>query len=118
MFVNIGSIMFGCIQNKKTNGARILLINVSTIDPAGDQLINNEVLVYSSHFGGDLKSTYPGLYNATLPHHHIPKEKNDVRLQPLKSAEGFEFLSVSKNRHFNKGTLIMYLCRLGNRYIV
>lgn len=77
------------------------------IHPAGDQLINNEVLMYGSHFGSDLKSTYPGLYNATLPH-HVPGVKNDgVRLQPLSSTGGIEFLSVSKNRHFGKGTLRM-----------
>lgn len=94
--------MFRCIQNicKWCPG----FIN-QCINPAGDQLINNEVLVYSSHFGGDLISTYPGLYNASL-HQPIPGVKNDaVRLQPLKSIEGFEFLSISKNRHFEKGTL-------------
>uniref|UniRef100_A0A2S2NYX8 Cell-death-related nuclease 7 n=1 Tax=Schizaphis graminum TaxID=13262 RepID=A0A2S2NYX8_SCHGA len=72
------------------------------LDKVGNQLIKNEVLVYGSHFGGDLKSTYPGLYNATLPH-KTPRVKNDeARLQPLRSAEGVEFLSISKNRHFGK----------------
>ncbi|XP_022176053.1 cell-death-related nuclease 7-like isoform X2 [Myzus persicae] len=72
------------------------------LDKVGDQIINNEVQVYGSHFGGDMKSTYPGLYNATLLH-DIPGVKNDgVRLQPLYSIEGFEFLSISKNRHFGK----------------
>ncbi|XP_026808791.1 cell-death-related nuclease 7 [Rhopalosiphum maidis] len=72
------------------------------LDKVGNQLIKNEALVYGSHFGGDLKSTYPGLYNATLPHKN-PRVKNDeARLQPLRSAEGVEFLSISKNRHFEK----------------
>uniref|UniRef100_A0A2H8TLC0 Cell-death-related nuclease 7 n=1 Tax=Melanaphis sacchari TaxID=742174 RepID=A0A2H8TLC0_9HEMI len=72
------------------------------LDKVGNQLINNEVLIYGSHFGGDLKLTYPGLYNATRPH-SIPDVKNDgVRLQPLRSTEGIEFMSISKNRHFGK----------------
>jgi deoxyribonuclease-2 len=78
------------------------------IDPAGNQLIKNEVLVYGSHFGGDLKSTYPGLYNATLPHKTPRVKKNEARLQPLRSAEGVEFLSISKNRHFGKGKFYIY----------
>ncbi|CAI6368309.1 unnamed protein product [Macrosiphum euphorbiae] len=85
-------------------GQSFLCMSMSAeeLDKVGDQLINNEVLMYGSHFGGDLKSTYPSLYNATLPH-HVPGVKNDgVRVQPLQSTGGIEFLSISKNRHFGK----------------
>lgn len=80
------------------------------LDKVGNQLIYNEVLVYGSHFGGDLKSTYPDLYNATLPHETV---KNvEVRLQPLRSIEGFEFLSISKNRHFGKDLYEDYITQM------
>lgn len=72
---------------------------------AGDQLINNEVKVYGSHFGGNLKYTYPGLYNATLPYSKPSKRNNGVRIQHLQSLEQFKFLSISKNRYFGKGKL-------------
>lgn len=66
-------------------------------------MINNEVYVYGSHFGKGLSATYPGLYNATLSH-KVPSSKTDsVRLQNLRSLENNNFLSVSKNRHFEKG---------------
>lgn len=43
--------------------------------------------------------------------HHIPRVKNNgVRLlQSLYSTGGFEFLSISKNRHFGKHTLRIYI---------
>jgi hypothetical protein len=72
---------------------------------AGDQLINNEVKVYGSHFGGNLKYMYPGLYNTTLPHSKPSKKNNGVRIQHLQSIEHFKFLSISKNRYFGKGKL-------------
>lgn len=69
----------------------------------GNQIINNEAYVYGSHFGGNLKSVYPILYNSTLPH-GIPSKDNDgIRLQHFQSINGSKFLSVSKNRHFGKG---------------
>ncbi|XP_050054148.1 cell-death-related nuclease 7 [Aphis gossypii] len=80
------------------------------LDKVGNQLINNEVMVYGSHFGGDLKSTYPDLYNATLPHKIV--KNGGVRLQPLRSIEGFEFLSISKNRHFGKDLYDGYITQM------
>lgn len=76
-----------------------------TIQLIGNQLINNEALVYGSHFGGNLKGMYPTLYNSTLPYDE-PNTKNEgVRLQHLQSIEGFKFLSISKSRSFGKGRL-------------
>ncbi|XP_060841772.1 cell-death-related nuclease 7-like isoform X2 [Rhopalosiphum padi] len=86
------------------NGQSFLCMSMKAaeLDKVGDQLIKNEVMIYGSHFGGDLKSTYPGLYNATLPH-KMPKVKNDEpRLQTLLSIEGVEFSSIAKSRHFGK----------------
>lgn len=80
---------------------------------AGDQLINNEVKVYGSHFGGNLKTAYPGLYTSTLPRgrrRDWKKKVNDgVRLQNLQSISGFKFLSISKNRYFAKGNMKCFL---------
>jgi len=60
--------------------------------------------MYGSHFGSDhLKSTYPGLYNSTLPHKNSSTKNDGVRVQHLSSINGTEFLSVSKNRYFGKG---------------
>lgn len=59
--------------------------------------------VYGRHFGSLLNETYPSLYNATLPHGKPSKDHNGVRLQDLRSIEGFKFLSISKNRYFGKG---------------
>lgn len=72
------------------------------LDKVGNQIINNEALVYGSHFGGDLKSVYPTLYNSTLPHGIPCKDNDGVRLQYFQSIKGSKFLSVSKNRHFGK----------------
>jgi deoxyribonuclease-2 len=65
-------------------------------------VINNEVVMYGSHFGSDLKEMYPNLYNATLSHSHHKTDNDGVRLQALQSIKGFKFLSVSKNRYFGK----------------
>lgn len=70
---------------------------------AGNQLINNEVVVYGSHFGVGLDAKYPTIYNATLPRRRPSKENEGVRLQRLQSVDGFKFLSISKNRFFGKG---------------
>lgn len=73
----------------------------------GSQLINNEVLVYGSHFGNDLKEMYPTLYNATLMHRKPNKENDGVRLQNLQSIKNYTFLSISKNRYFRKGKTVI-----------
>uniref|UniRef100_A0A2S2NP71 Plancitoxin-1 n=1 Tax=Schizaphis graminum TaxID=13262 RepID=A0A2S2NP71_SCHGA len=86
------------------NGQSFLCISMTAaeLDKVGNQIIKNEVMIYGSHFGGNLNSTYLGLYNATLPH-KMPKEKNDEpRLETLLSIEGVEFLSISKSRHYGK----------------
>lgn len=80
-----------------------MLILQFFINFTGNQLINNEVYIYGSHFGSLLKETYPSLYNATLPHGRPTKDNNGVRLQDLQSLKGFKFLSISKNRYFGKG---------------
>lgn len=69
----------------------------------GNQMINNEVVVYGSHFGAGLEAKYPSIYNATLPRGRPSKENDGVRLQRLQSVDGFKFMSISKNRHFGKG---------------
>lgn len=80
-----------------------ILINYNFIASSGNQLINNEVLAYGSHFGKNLKQIYPSLYNASLPHHVPRKDNNGVKVQPLLSQGSVQFLSISKNRHFGKG---------------
>lgn len=76
---------------------------------AGSQLINNEVVVYGSHFGAGLEAKYPTIYNATLPRGRPSKQNDGVRLQRLRSVDGFKFLSISKNRYFGKGIQNTYL---------
>jgi len=79
-------------------------------------LITNEVQVYGGHFGNNLKEKYSGLYNATLKRGRATTDNYGVRMQRLRSINGFKFLSISKNKNFKKGIyIIMTYLYIGNK---
>ncbi|XP_050537440.1 cell-death-related nuclease 7 isoform X2 [Daktulosphaira vitifoliae] len=72
------------------------------LNNVGNQIINNEALVYGSHFGSHLQSIYPQLYNASIAHNVPSNNRDPVKLAYFNTINGFKVLSISKNRHFGK----------------
>lgn len=53
-----------------------------------------------------MQNIYPQLYNASVGHNVPSNDKDPVKLSYFNTIDGFKVLSISKNRHFGKGTVI------------